>query len=40
MMIIKIKRVFIPGALKINTLSGAKKINIDLQYVKSMAMFR
>ena len=30
----KLNESLFPGALKINTLSGAKKINIDLQYVK------
>ncbi|MCZ4224404.1 DUF4292 domain-containing protein [Pedobacter rhodius] len=30
----KLNEFLFPGALKINTLSGAKKINIDLQYVK------
>lgn len=30
----KLNDSLFPGALKINTLSGAKKINIDLEYVK------
>lgn len=30
----KLNEFLFPGALKINTLSGAKKINIDLQYIK------
>ncbi|RZL22184.1 MAG: DUF4292 domain-containing protein, partial [Pedobacter sp.] len=30
----KLNESLFPGSLKINTLSGAKKINIDLQYVK------
>jgi len=30
----KLNDSLFPGALKINTLSGAKKINIDLQYIK------
>ncbi|RZL34899.1 MAG: DUF4292 domain-containing protein [Pedobacter sp.] len=30
----KLNEFLFPGALKINTLSGTKKINIDLEYVK------
>lgn len=30
----KLNESLFPGSLKINTLSGAKKINVDLQYVK------
>jgi len=30
----KLDEFLFPGALKINTLSGSKKINIDLEYVK------
>lgn len=30
----KLNEFLFPGSLKINTLSGTKKINIDLQYVK------